>query len=72
MVADLGKASARQDEGVPRPRGGAHAARPMRSTVAGLVAAAVVVTVIPLVLVQVPDAIAWSLPGPGLCARPAR
>jgi hypothetical protein len=86
VATDLGKASARQDEGVPRPRGGAHSASkdvrlrrgasgpvpppvipsPRRTvpggTAAGLAAAAVVVTVIPLVLVQVPDAIAWSLP----------
>jgi hypothetical protein len=41
-----------------------------RSTAAGLCAVAIVATVIPLVVLQIPDAIAWSLP-PRLAGGPA-
>jgi hypothetical protein len=40
----------------------------VRSAAAGLCAAAIVATVIPLVVLQIPDAIAWSLP-PRLAVR---
>ena len=75
MTTDLGKSSARANDAVPRPRGGAHAATKtergalarqpaaaVRSAAAGVCAVAIVATVIPLVVLQIPDAIAWSLP----------
>jgi len=75
VTTDLGKSSARANDAVPRPRGGAHAATKtergalarqpaaaVRSAAAGVCAVAIVATVIPLVVLQIPDAIAWSLP----------
>ena len=75
MTTDLGQASARPDEAVPRQRG-AHAASKgswfrrksaespaaVRSSAVALCAVAIVAAVVPLAVLQIPNPFAWSLP----------
>lgn len=66
MTAELRQPPTRADEAGPRPRG-AHAAiasraRPVRPVLADATAAMIVAVVLPLALLQVPDAIAWAIP----------
>jgi hypothetical protein len=57
-------------QGAPQTQDARPRADAARSTAAGLCALAIVATVIPLVVLQIPDAIAWSLP-PRLAGGPA-
>jgi hypothetical protein len=73
VATDLGKASAGTQERTPRPRGAhasARAATSTRTAAASLCGVALVAVVVPLAVLQIPDAIAWSLPAPFTAAGP--